>query len=90
MQILNTQNCIFKNIYEEMYSTQCENSWIFIALKKCYALLVFISNVWYAQTVPNEVKLFLENKQRLFDVLSRKETHSLNVALNVTYTSMYI
>lgn len=66
MKILNTQNCILKNIYEDMYSTQCENSWIFMV--KDLLCSAGFSNLWYAQNVPNQRKLFLKIKQRLFDV----------------------
>lgn len=49
-----------------MYSTQCENSWIFMV--KDLLCSAGFSNVWYAQNVLNQRKLFLEIKQRLFDV----------------------
>lgn len=57
MKILNTQNCIVTNIYEDMYSTQCEHSWIFMV--KDLWCSAGLSNVWYAQNVPNQRKLFL-------------------------------
>ena len=49
-----------------MYSTQCENSWIFMV--KDLLCSAGFSNVWYAQNVPNQRKLFIDIKQRLCDV----------------------
>lgn len=65
-----------------MYSTQCENSWIFMVKDLLFS--AGFSNVWNAQNVPNQRKI----KQRLFDVFVQESDFFLHVPLNVMYTNI--